>query len=385
MNDGSLEFVTEIFFGESQFPRLSDLIRRHGDRALIVTGSNSYVSSGAKALIEPLLANAGVTTIHLRGVRPDPTSDLVYEGAALCKSHGINVILAVGGGSVIDTAKAIGIAAADDGDFFDFFLRSRSPQRSIPVGCVLTIAGAGSESSDGCVIQRGIQKYSTGAPFMRPKFAFINVELMMSVEESQIRYGIADSLSHVLERYFTATEHVATTSYISAALAKAIMTLGPDVINNPLDKSIRADLVWAQKLAHDETGGFGRKGDWATHTLAHEVAVLTHAPHGEILSILFPSWLKFIKPIKPRLFEFLDRELKGLGTAQGGCDSLQKLIEFYAAICPIRRNLSQLGVKESHILMIAERAAMTTKSGTIGNLIRLGQDEMKRVLTDALH
>lgn len=384
MNDGAQSNVTDIYFGRNQFPRLGEIVKQYGERVLIVTGGHSYISSGAMGKIEPLLKSAGLNQTLLQGVRPDPTADLVYEGAAICRKFQIDVILAVGGGSVIDTAKAIGIAAVDDGDFFDFFARSRTPQRSLPVGCVLTIAGAGSESSDGCVIQKGIQKYSAGANFIRPKFAFINTELMLSVDEDLIRYGIADSLSHVLERYFTSVNNVLTTSYISISLAKSIMTLGRDVLLNPTDESLRADLVWAQKLAHDETGGFGRKGDWATHTLAHEVAVLTHAAHGEILSILFPSWLRFVQPLKPHFFDFLDNELNNFNTNSKNQSALEKIIDFYSSTCPKRRSLSQLGINNEHISLIAERAAKTTLSGTIGNFIRLTKTDVEAILNDAL-
>lgn len=384
MNDGVHSNATDIFFGRSRFALLGDIVKQYGKRVLIVTGGQSYISSGAMRLVEPLLSTAGVSQTLLKGVRPNPTSDLVYEGAALCRKCRIDVILAVGGGSVIDTAKAIGIAAVDDGDFFDFFDRSRTPQRSLPVGCVLTIAGAGSESSDGCVIQKGVKKYSAGANFMRPKFAFINTELMLSVDANMIRYGISDSLSHVLERYFTSVGNVATTSYVSVALVKSIMALGRKVLLTPTDESLRADLVWAQKLAHDETGGFGRKGDWATHTLAHEVAVLTHAAHGEILSILFPSWLRFVQPLNPQLFHFLNNELTGFDERSTKRSALEKIIEFYSSICPSRRYLSELGIKSEHISLIADRAAATTLSGTIGNFIRLNKTNMEEILKNAL-
>jgi alcohol dehydrogenase YqhD (iron-dependent ADH family) len=385
MIDGVLSHSTNIFFGESQFPRLGVILKEYGERILVVTGGQSYTSSRAKELIEPLLASVELIQTTLNGIPPDPTADWVYEGVALCRKGGIQAILAVGGGSVIDVAKAIGIAAVDDdGDFFDFFLRTRVPRGSLPVGCVLTLAGAGSESSDGCVILKGHQKYSAGAPFMRPKFAFINTELMLSVEEKLLRYGVADSLSHVLERYFTAVNNVATTSYISVALMKSIMSLSRDVLLKPADKAVRSDLVWAQKLAHDETAGFGRKGDWATHTLAHEIAVLSHAAHGEILSILFPAWLRFVHPLRSELFAFLDKELLDQSEPPKYKSAIEKIVDFYSMICPTRRSLSELGIQEKDIALIVERATMTTASGTIGNLIRLEPHQIEGILRDAL-
>lgn len=374
---------TKIYFGNTYYENLAAEIRKYGSNVLLVRGGNSYIDCGAKAIVDNTLVNSEINLIELSGIKADPVAEKVYEGIELFRTSRVDFILAVGGGSVIDTAKAIAIGAVDhDGDFFDFFTRARNPRCSAPVGVVLTVAGAGSESSDGAVITKGAMKYACGAPFMRPKFAIVDVSLMATISDRQLRYGIADALSHILERYFSSTPQATTSAYLCTSLLKAIIELSRTVVERPADLKIREDLVWAQKLAHDDTIGFGRKGDWATHTMAHEIGVLTNRPHGEILSIIFPAWMRYMSIKHQNLFNFLARELLidriNEQAAAGKCvDFLEKTFSY---LCPENRSLRQLGVSEADINLIAQRCALTTQSGTIGNLERLGQEEIKSIL-----
>ena len=382
MLDGIFRNPTEIIFGKSALDNLGAKARQTGNRALVVHGEKSYTNSGLDERIRAQLQQSEVKFVDLVSVQPNPRADLVYRGLELAHKHDIDFILAVGGGSVIDTAKAIGIGMHYDGDFFDLFLGKAIPTRMTSVGVVLTIFGSGSESSDGAVIDKKGRKYPCGGSMMYPCFAILDPIITESVPALLLASGIYDSICHILERYFTPTPYVETSDELCFALLKVLVGLGPQLLRDPENYEIRANVMWASKLAHDGTVGFGRKHDWATHTIAHEIGARTNKPHGAVLAVLFPAWMKFMKDQKPGT-------LGKLGT---GVFSSQKAYTLNAqdTICRMEElvislglptRLNELGIDNDKIFSsIAECCSQTTKSGTIGNLKRLNKDDIVKIL-----
>ncbi|GAA3319215.1 hypothetical protein GCM10020331_025200 [Ectobacillus funiculus] len=234
---------------------------------------------------------------ELGGVKPNPRVSLVREGVSLCKEHNIDFILAVGGGSVIDSAKAIAAGAKYDGDVWDFFTGKKSTVKDcLPIGVVLTIPAAGSESSDGTVItnEDGLYKRATGHITMRPKFAILNPVLTYTLPSYQTACGITDMMAHILERYFTNEKNVELTDRLCEAALKTIINNAHTVLEDPTNYDARAEIMWSGTIAHNDLLGTGRIGDWASHDIEHEISGIYDIAHGAGLAIVFPAWMKYV-------------------------------------------------------------------------------------------
>lgn len=387
MLSGIYRNPTEIIFGKNSLTALGSCIRRfsraEATKVLVVHGSNVYERYGIGARVRAELDRAGILYVELGGVRPSPNADIVYRGIELCRQTGVHAIIAVGGGSVIDTAKAIGVGVEDDGDFFDFFEGKRPPKRMIPVVTVLTIFGAGSESSDGAVISKNGKKRSAGGPMMYPAVSILDPTLTETVPPSLLASGIFDSMSHVFERYFSPTAHVETTTELCFGLLRVLSQLGPRLVADPNDEDVRANVMWASKLAHDNTVGFGRKHDWGTHTIAHEVGERTNRPHGAVLAVLFPAWMRYMRPFHGELFAELGRKVFAIGGESSDEIGIKTIDEVQAVArrLGLPLTLTELGMNGHDAFEeIADSCASTTVSGTIGNLRRLTRSEIVQVL-----
>ena len=374
---------TKAFVGAELWDSFIREVILHGKRTLLVFGNISERQKELQNRLETDLSN--IQTWSLTGVLADPSADIVYKGIELVKKNNIEHILAIGGGSVIDAAKAIGLGCKVDTDFFDFFDGLKRPENMLPVGVLLTISGAGSEASDGAVVTKDGRKLSCGGPFMHPQYVFIDPRLQLTVPEHLLCCGIFDSLSHIIERYFSNTPYVTTTSALALALFKNIMELGLAVKNNPTDVELRGELIWAQKLAHDNTVGFGRKQCWATHTISHEVGVRTKETHGEILSVLFPAWLTFIANEQPEAVAKFGRAVfdleEGASLEEQCIFTVSKLKEF-SKLLGLATSFQDLGHDlRDQYKSIAEACSKTTQSGTIGNFRRLNTVEIEKILS----
>ncbi len=287
---------TKIVFGRGVQTQAGQDISQWGKKVLLHYGEGHIVRSGLKdEIIESLIA-AGVDYVELGGVKPNPRLSLVNEGIELVRKENIEAILAVGGGSVIDSAKSIAVGVPYDGDVWDFFSGKNQPQSSLPVGVVLTIPAAGSESSPGAVLtnEDGWLKRSCGASFMRPKFALMNPELTFSLPLYATACGIADMIAHIMERYFTNEKEVGFSDHLCEGAIRGIMQEALKVINDPHDYGARANIMWAGTLAHNDLLGMGRGGDWASHDIEHELSALYDVAHGAGLAIIFPAWMKYV-------------------------------------------------------------------------------------------
>ena len=301
----SFHCPTLFAFGDGEEQRTGELVQRFGGtKVLLVYGGGSIFKNGAYDDAVASLNKAGIPFVELGGVQPNPRSDKVYEGIDLCRSEGVDFILAVGGGSAIDTAKAIAVGVPYEGDFWDFFSHKQA-DKSMPVGVVLTLSATGSEASTSTVIthENGDLKWGNlQTDVYRPAFAVMNPRYTCSRPPYQTACGAMDMLSHIMERYFTTTDHVDVTDRISEGLMMSILAAGPKALADPNDYHARADLMWAGMLAHNNLCGVGRVQDWASHQIGMELSAFYDCAHGASLSVVFPAWMTYVMEQDPMRF-----------------------------------------------------------------------------------
>lgn len=365
MNNFTFYSPTLFTFGDGEEGAVGALVRRFGGtRVLIVTGGGSVHRSGIYAAVAASLTAAGLPFAELSGVQPNPRSGKVYEGIALCRETGVDFLLALGGGSVIDTAKAIGFGLPYAGDFWDFFSGKASIASTLPVGVVLTISAAGSEGSDSCVITQEAGNLKWGSPksdAIRPKFAVLNPRLTCSLPAYQTASGAVDMMAHILERYFTNTPDVALTDRLCEALLRTVIEAAPKALAAPEDYAPRADLMWAGMLAHNNSCGVGRQQDWASHQIEHELSALYDCAHGAGLAVILPAWMTFVLPHDPaRLAQFAVRvfgcELNFAHPETTAQEGIARLRQFFQAL-GMPTTLEEIGAKAEDIpAMVAHRA-----------------------------
>lgn len=296
MRDFEYQGKTRIVFGKSSEQQAGAHIARHGKKVLLHYGSDRIKNNGLHDRITASLGSAGVDFIELGGVKPNPRLWLIREGIELCRKNGVEAVLAIGGGSVIDSAKAIAFGVPYDGDVWDFFEEKAEVKTTLPLGVVLTMAAAGSESSKSCVVtkEEGWLKRPVNNPVIKPVFAILNPELTFSLPPYQTACGIVDMMLHVSERYFTSEPEVELTDRLCEATMKTIIHNAPKVLTNPRDYAARAEIMWAGAIAHNGLLDTGRGGDWATHIIEHEVSGIYDVAHAAGLSMLYPAWMKYV-------------------------------------------------------------------------------------------
>lgn len=287
---------TRFVFGRGAEDEAGALIREFGGtKALIHYGGGSAVRSGLIDRVRRSLEVAGVACVTLGGAQPNPRDTMVYRGIELVRREGVDFILAVGGGSVIDSSKAIAHGSCYDGDFWDFFCGRAKPVRTLPFGAVLTMAAAGSESSNSCVITQESTKTKRGlrTELNRCRFAIMDPELPMTLPPYQIASGATDILAHIMERYFTDTPDVDLIDRMAEGAMTAIIRAARAAVKNPCDYEAQATLIWGSTVAHNDTLGVGRTQDWGSHQIEHELSALYDVAHGAGLAVVFPAWMRY--------------------------------------------------------------------------------------------
>ena len=375
---------TRVVFGVDAELQTAQLIRRAGGtRVLIVCGGGSAVRSGLLGRIEASLKEQELPFTLLGGVVPNPHLDKVYEGIALGKQIQADFILAVGGGSVIDTAKAIAYGCADDRDVWELFTHRAQAERCLPVGVVLTIAAAGSEMSSGCVItnEKTGEKRAYDDDLCRPAFAVMDPALTLTLPEYQTSSGIADILMHMMERYFNQSENMAVTDAVSEALMRTVMRYARVLMHDPQDLKARAEIMWAGSLAHNGlTGCATGGGDWACHNMEHELGGMFDVAHGAGLAALWGSWARTVCRAAPERFVSFVRNV--LGTAPGETQAqimengIRAMEDFYREI-HMPTNLRELGVAptDEQIEQMAD-SCLRACGGTVGCVVPLGREDV---------
>jgi len=288
---------TTVYFGRKTEENVGKIVAQYSKNILLHHyGEDILKMIGIYDTVIKSLNEAGVKFTELGGVKPNPRISLVREGIDICRKESIDFILAVGGGSVIDSAKAIAFGIPYDGDVWDFFAHKVRVQETLPVGSILTLPGTGSESSWSCVVTNeeiGF-KGSVDIDVIRPKFAILNPELTMSLPPYQTACGTFDALSHIIERYFTDVPNVVVTDLQCEATMRAIIHIGPLQLDDPQNYDYRAEIMWASKIAHDHSLGVGRISDWTSHILGHQISAVFDLAHGASLAIMIPAWMKYI-------------------------------------------------------------------------------------------
>lgn len=354
---------TKIYFGRNQELEVGRIIKEYGfKKVLIHYGQSSIKKIGLYDKIVSSLNNHQIDFIELGGVEPNPKIDLVYKAVRLCKNHKVDFILAIGGGSVIDSAKACAVGACTDEDPWRFNLHEIKPKKSLPVGVILTISAAGSELSNSCVIsnQDGGWKRGFNHDLIRPLFAVMNPELTFSVSKYQTGCGIVDILMHTLERYFNDVPNVDLTDQISQGLLKAVIDAGRIAINYPNDYEARATLMLASSLSHNGLTGLGGRTYFTVHRLEHEISgMFDEVAHGAGLAVLFPAWAKYVyHQYLEKFAQFayqvmkVDKSLPLDIASRQGID----LLEAYFREIGMPTRFSDLGIDENSFEEMANKA-----------------------------
>ena len=296
MKNFTYQVPTKFVFGRGAENEVGREIRAlGGTKVLIHYGGGSAVRSGLIGRVQAALEAEGIAHVELGGVQPNPRDTLVYQGIELARREGVDFVLAVGGGSAIDSSKAIAHGICYDGDFWDFFCRKAQPERTTPFGVVLTMAAAGSESSNSCVITQAstLTKRGLSSELNRPKFAIMNPELAMTLPPYQIACGATDILAHNMERYFTCEKEVDLTDRLCEGAMQAVIRAARIAVRNPQDYDAQAQLMWGSTIAHNDTVGVGRVSDFGSHQIEHELSALYDVAHGAGLAVVFPAWMRY--------------------------------------------------------------------------------------------
>ncbi len=352
---------TRYTFGrQAELQAGSQLAAIGATNVLIVYGGGHAVRSGLLQRVTATLDHANITWTTLGGIQPNPTDPKVREGIEICRQHPVDAILAVGGGSVIDTAKAIAAGACYDGDFWDFWAGRATIQQALPVGVVLTIPAAGSEGSGNSVITLldGMHKISLRTDYwLRPKFALLNPELTFSLPPEQTAAGIADMMAHIFERYFSLTPDTEITDRVAEGVLMAIIEEAPKVMADPTDYQARANIMWSGTLAHNGICGTGRREDWVSHAMEHEISAVYGVTHGTGLAVVFPAWMTFMAEHRPARGAQLARRVFGIEepddrtAAHAGIRCLRA---FFASL-GLPLTFSQLGIPDPDIDLLVSK------------------------------
>ncbi len=375
--------ATRIVFGRGAEESVGRETATMARRVLLHFGGKSVKASGLLERVRTRLRDAGVAFEELGGVVPNPRLSLVREGIALCRKHRLEAVLAVGGGSVIDSSKGIALGVPYAGDVWDFYTRKAEAKEALPVGVVLTIPAAGSESSGGTVItnEDGWYKKDAGGDFLRPRFALMDPVLTFTLPPYQTACGAADIMAHVMERYFTRVKAVDLTDRLCEATLRTIVRNVPLALAKSDDYDARAEIMWAGTVAHNDLLGTGRVGDWATHMIEHEVSGIYDVAHGAGLAVLFPAWMTYVlRNDVERFARFASRvfdvEHDYASLERTALEGIRRLRAFWKSI-GLPGTLSEMGVGADRL---DEMAKKCTESGTRGSFVKLAQADVRAIL-----
>ena len=383
---------TKVVFGKDEEKNVGKLAKEFGaKKVLIHYGGGSAVRSGLIDKIKTSLTEENISFVELGGVKPNPRLSLIYEGIKLSKENSVDFILAVGGGSVIDSAKGIGygIANPDIEDVWDLYIGKKKTQKCAPIGVVLTIAAAGSEMSGGSVVTKEDEqlKRSYGCDNARPKFAIMNPELTYTLPKYQIACGVVDIMMHTMERYFSPVGNLELTDKIAEGLLRTMIKYGKLSLENPYNYEARAEIMWASSLAHNGLTGCGGIGDWSTHQLEHDLGGVYDIAHGAGLSAVWGSWARYVYKENPKRFVQFAENVFGIekiGTDEDvAIKGIEAMENFYKDIeMPISISETGINLSDEDVEMLAEKCS---NNGTryIGSFKKLFKEDMAKIYSMA--
>lgn len=387
MNNFEFCNPTRIIFGKDSQKKVGEYVKKYSSNILFHYGKESIKKSGLYDEVISSLKEAGVAYTELGGVQPNPRISLVRQGVKICKEKKIDFILAVGGGSVIDSAKAISLGIKYDGDVWDFFTMKALPQKTVSTAVILTIPAAGSESSPNTVIsnEEESMKLAVKYPPLRPVFSILNPAFCFSLPKEQFGYGVCDMMAHIFERYFTKTEYTELSDKLCEGTLKTIINNASKVLKNFNDYNAWAEIMLAGNVAHNGFLGMGRQEDWASHGIEHAVSAVYDIPHGAGLSIVFPAWMKYVYKQNIPLFVQFAVNVWGISDSIRNSEEIalkgiEETEKFFKNLnLPVR--LRELNIKESDIEVMAKKA---TIFGTLGSFKELNTDDIIEIYKLAL-
>ena len=391
MNNFTYYTPTKVVFGRDTDKQVGQLVKEQNcKKVLIHYGGQSAKRSGLLDRIKASLEAENIAYVELGGVVPNPRLSMVYEGIELCKKESVDFILAVGGGSVIDSSKAIGYGMTNEGDVWDFYDKKRQATACLPIGAVLTIAAAGSEMSDSSVItkEEGWIKRGYGSNYCRCKFAVMNPELTMTLPDYQTASGCTDIMMHTMERYFDQSRTMELTDGIAEAMMKTVMKNAVILRDDPKNYDARAEIMWAGSLSHNGLTGCGSEGgDWSTHRLEHELGGLFDVAHGAGLAAVWGSWARYVWKDRPD--RFVKFAVNVMGVEPNGTDAeiVEKGIcaveDFYRSI-HMPTSIKELGidVTDEQIAELARKCSIAAKDN-LGKVKVLHEADMAAIYTMA--
>lgn len=381
---------TYFCFGKDSENKIGEMVTRFGGtKVLIHYGGGSIKHNGVFDSVVASLHASSIPYLELGGVMPNPRSGIVYQGIELCRKEGIDFILAVGGGSTIDSAKAIAAGVVYEGDFWDYYGTGKPVNQALPIGTVLTIAAAGSEGSPDSVVthENGMLKRATSGEALRPKFSILNPQSTCTLSAYQTACGITDIMAHVCERYFTNTKNVEITDRLCEAVLKTMIEESPKVIKNLQDYDARANIMWAGMVAHNNIVGVGREQDWSSHGIEHELSALYDVAHGAGLAVVMPAWMKYV--MKHDVNRFAQFAVRVWGCDMNFADpeitALEGIYRFLAFLTSIGMpvNFKSLGAKEEDIPVLVKNMGVTNDA-KMGGFVKLGPSDVEAIYRLAL-
>ncbi len=389
MEDFRFQNDTEIIFGRNKEAEVGQEAAKYADTVLFHYGGGSIKEYGTYDTVKNSLQEAGLEVHELGGVQPNPRLSLVREGIQLCQEEGIEFILAVGGGSVIDSSKAIALGVKSDRDIWEYYDGDAEeiPEDILPVGVILTLAAAGSEASTGSVItkEEGKLKRAFDHRALRPEFAILDPELTTTLPDYQTASGAADIMAHVMERYFTNSESVGLTDRLCEGTLRTIIDNLPKLMEDPEDYDARAEVMWASTVAHNDLLGTGREEDWASHGIEHEISGIYDVTHGAGLAVVFPAWMKYVyEHDVERFAQFADRvwgvETDYQNLEETALEGIYRTEKFFSRI-GLPTSLSEMDIDDSRIEEMAEKC---NDDGPVGNFVELDKGDVEEIYRLAL-
>lgn len=374
---------THFVFGRERENEAGKYVKRFGGtKVLIHYGGGSVIKTGLLDRVKKSLADVGISVVELGGVVPNPRSGLVYKGIEICKKENIDFILAVGGGSVIDSAKAIALGAVYEGDFWDFYCGKRI-EKALPVATILTLTAAGSEGSMGTVIthENGMLKRAANHDLLRPVFSILNPALTCTLPPYQTACGAVDMMAHVMERYFTNTQNVEITDRLAEGILLTIINEAPKAMADPLNYDARANLMWAGMVAHNDTCGVGRESDWSSHQMEHELSGLYDVAHGAGLAVMFPAWMKYVMHHDVMRFaQFAVRvwgcEMDFQNPEKTALQGIERYEQFVGSLgMPVC--FAELGAKAEDIPLLVKILGLG--ENTLGSFVKLTSEDAQKI------
>lgn len=381
---------TKILFGKDTELKVGEETVKHSKNVLIVYGSDRIKKSGLFSTVTASLEKSGVAWKELGGVKSNPRDDLVYQGIQICRENNIDFVLGVGGGSVIDTAKAIGYGVEYDGDFMDLYLGKAAPVSCLKIGAILTIPGAGSESSNGSVItsvSEGLKR-SCDTDLARPVFAIMDPELTKTVPMYHTLAGAFDAIAHAMERYFTNTSFVDFGDRMAEGVMKSMMKYMKLIKEDPENYDYRAEIMWGCKAAQDDFIGVGREQCWESHLLQRDIgSICMDSSHGAGLAVVVPHWMRHVYKVNvPRFAEWANRvmdvEVNTFDLEATALEGIDRLAAFIKSV-GLPTTLRELGVSSKDDIEVMANKAYPAGTETLGGFSHMTRKDFVEILTAA--